>query len=355
MKHIAAFITPHGFGHATRAIAVLETLQRRHPGLGMELFTTVPEHIFQESLHNFRIHPIKVDVGIVQHNALHNDLPATITALDRLLPYSEDLLQDLTRKVDGCCAVLCDIAPLGIIVASAAQIPSVLVENFTWNWIYKPFLSQYPGLCPHAEQLADIYSQADFHIQCAPVCDPKDSAILCAPISRTPRLGAESIRNSLEARGRKIIFISLGGIDFTLPRWQQLDTLSNYLFVLAGQQENRRISANCLTISADSSYYHPDLIQAADLVICKSGYSTMAECLHSGTRIACISRPSFAESAVLSHFIEQNLHGTLLTEKAFLEGLWIPNIPEMLSVPCPRATEPNGAEQVADLLQSLFC
>ncbi len=355
MKHIAAFITPHGFGHATRAIAVIETLQRRHPELAVELFTTVPEHIFQESLHNFRLHKVPVDVGIIQHNALHNDISATLVALDQLLSNSEELILNLTRKVDGCCAVLCDIAPLGISVANAAGIPSVLVENFTWDWIYQPFLKQHPELSKYITLLAEIYRKADFHVQCTPVCNPTDAVLHCAPISRTARVSSKSVRKSLGARDQKIILISFGGIDFTLPRWQQLDTLSEYLFVLAGQPESRRISDNCLALSPSSTYYHPDLIQAADLVICKSGYSTMAECLHAGTRIASICRPTFAESAVLSDFITQKLHGTLLTENVFMDGRWISHIPEMLSKPCPSAGDINGAEQVADLLQSLLC
>jgi UDP:flavonoid glycosyltransferase YjiC (YdhE family) len=355
MKHIAAFITPHGFGHATRAIAVLAALQQRYPGLGIELFTTVPEHIFQESLYNFTLHPVQVDVGIIQQDALHNDISATITALDQLFSFSEADIEDLKLKLNGCCAVLCDIAPLGIIAAAAAGIPSVLVENFTWDWIYQPFLTQYPPLCQYVEKFARIYCQADYHIQCTPVCSPVESSLHCKPISRLPALSAKSVLNRLGAGNRKIILISLGGIDFTLPRWRQIDALTEYLFILAGQPENIRISENCLALSTNSGYYHPDIIQAADLVICKSGYSTTVECLHAGTRIASICRPAFAESAVLADFIQNSMHGTLLTEEVFRSGQWISNIPEMLSRPRPTLVGPNGAEQVADLLQSLLC
>lgn len=87
------------------------------------------EHLFRESLENYTIHQVVPDIGIIQHDALNSDLPATIEALDRLLPFSVELIQILAEKVQGCSCILCDIAPLGIVVAEAAGIPSVLVEN----------------------------------------------------------------------------------------------------------------------------------------------------------------------------------------------------------------------------------
>ena len=51
--------------------------------------------------------------------------------LAELLPYSEELLNDLARQCAGCRFILADIAPLGIAVAQRTGIPSVLVENFT--------------------------------------------------------------------------------------------------------------------------------------------------------------------------------------------------------------------------------
>jgi hypothetical protein len=40
--HIAYFISPHGFGHASRAAAVMEALYKIESSIRFEIFTTTP-------------------------------------------------------------------------------------------------------------------------------------------------------------------------------------------------------------------------------------------------------------------------------------------------------------------------
>ena len=355
MQHIGAFITPHGFGHATRTIAVLEALQRRLPNLGVEICTTVPEALFAASLANIRMNPLVPDIGLVQHNALASDLPATITALNNLLPFAETTISKLAKALKHCSCILSDIAPLGILVAERIGIPSILVENFTWDWIYQPYIAEHPGLEPHAKELKAIYSRATLHFQTEPVCNPVVDAETCPPIFRKSRTAPETVRHGIGAGTRKIVLVSLGGIDFALPGWQQLDRMTDCFFVLAGQPETCLLKPNCLALSRQSQLYHPDLIGAADLVVFKSGYSTAAECLQAGTRTICISRPAFAESRILDRFIQKKLHGTLMDEATFLAGTWIDQLPEILAGPRPKPAVFNGADCIANQVLPLLC
>lgn len=353
MKRVAAFITPHGFGHTTRAIAVLEALARRCPGLAFEIFTSAPPHLFHQSLSGVTIHPVFCDVGFIQHDALNYDLPATVAALDRLLPFSPEQVRELAAAVRGCGCVLCDIASLGILVAEAAGIPSILVENFTWDWIYHPLIGECPELQRHARTLAKMYAKANLRIQAEPVCSPAEGAIVCPPIFRQARSSAQEVRHQLGTGDRQMILVSLGGLDFRLPHWRQLNAMTNCFFVLAGQPGYEKVSENCLAIPHQSQFYHPDLIRAADLVVFKSGYSTVAECLQAGTRAVCIARPTFAESAVLARFVEERLDGTILAQDEFLDGSWLALLPELLARPRPTPAAVNGADRIAELLLSL--
>ena len=64
---IGACISGHGFGHATRTIAVLQALGRRL-NIEVVLVTTAPAELFAESLTMpYRIHGHTVDVGLMQH------------------------------------------------------------------------------------------------------------------------------------------------------------------------------------------------------------------------------------------------------------------------------------------------
>ncbi len=62
MMEIAYFITPHGFGHATRMTAVLEALQKKIPDIQPHLFTTVQESLFAETLNNFTVWHMHLDI-----------------------------------------------------------------------------------------------------------------------------------------------------------------------------------------------------------------------------------------------------------------------------------------------------
>ncbi|NNK58631.1 MAG: hypothetical protein HKP44_15110, partial [Desulfofustis sp.] len=63
---LACFVSPHGFGHATRTIALLQALQKRIPGFKATIFTTVPLSLFQSSGIDYSYHPMITDVGVVQ-------------------------------------------------------------------------------------------------------------------------------------------------------------------------------------------------------------------------------------------------------------------------------------------------
>ncbi|NIP24437.1 MAG: hypothetical protein GWO38_11610, partial [Phycisphaerae bacterium] len=82
-------------------------------------------------------HYMLTDIGLVQQTPFEADLAATVRALKQFLPF--DPAQIATRAAElrqqHCVLVVCDIAPLGIRIAQKAGVPSVLIENFTWDWL----------------------------------------------------------------------------------------------------------------------------------------------------------------------------------------------------------------------------
>ncbi len=59
----AYFISPHGFGHASRASAVMNQIGRLDPSVSFDIYTTVPEWFFEESMNlPFRYQAVKVDL-----------------------------------------------------------------------------------------------------------------------------------------------------------------------------------------------------------------------------------------------------------------------------------------------------
>jgi len=80
---IAFFVTPHGFGHAARAAAVMGELRRLEPEIELLVFTTVPKWLFEDSrVGPFHYFPVRTDVGLTQKNPFEEDVGQTLTALE---------------------------------------------------------------------------------------------------------------------------------------------------------------------------------------------------------------------------------------------------------------------------------
>lgn len=354
MKEVACFISPHGFGHATRVIAVLEALRRLQPACHAHLFTTVPEPLFADTLTDYSYHRELVDIGMVQSSALTVDIPATCRRLDDFLPYSADRLTELASRCAGCAFILCDIAPMGIAVGQLAGIPSILVENFTWDWIYAPYSRQYPELQPHIQFFGSLFRQAGHRIQTEPLCNVTPRDMACGPIFRRTRATGDHIPERLNIRGKKLILLTMGGISQDLPDLSSLEQQSDLFFVIPGRQDTVQIGRNILLLNSNSDLYHPDLIAAADLVVCKAGYSTIAECYQAGTRVVAIGRDDFPESQTLQRYVEKVMGGISISPEVYGNGSWLPLVREHLSQPRPSPAKENGADKVAAFLSGLL-
>lgn len=352
---LACFVTPHGFGHAARASAVLQALWKRQPDLHVDLFTTVPTWFFRDlPPDRWRYHRFCCDLGLVQPSPLHEDLKATQRRLDRFFPFRTRLLQHLAQRLEklGCQMVLCDIAPLGIAAAKSAGIPSVLVENFTWDWIYRA--PAYMHACAqHSDYIEDIFSRADLHIQTQPARARFSPDLVTAPVARPRRQKRGAIRRLLQIPEEiPLVLISMGGVVMRNFPLEKLAANTTAHFVVLGASQQLTRQGHMLLVPHQSGMYHPDLVAAADLVVAKAGYSTIAEVHQARVPMAFISRPDFPESAVLGPFVREQMGGCEISEKDFMTGRWLRQLPELLHLKAPSTSSPNGADQIADFIRS---
>jgi hypothetical protein len=355
---IAYFITPHGFGHASRAAAVMAALVELIPGIRFELFTTCPQRIFSSSLETeFGYHPTHTDIGLVQTSPLSEDLAATCRQLDRMLPFDQSLLESLAAAIRklNCRLVICDIAPLGIVVARKAGLQSVLVENFTWDWLYTGYLKAAPGLQPHIEYLSRIFRQADHHIQTRPLCNPVAGSFQVAPISRSVRSTCAQVRSRLGMDGKdKMVLVSMGGVPDRFAFLSRLpDEIAPFL-VIPGADDRSSAHPKVILLPTHSDIYHPDLMAAADALIAKAGYSTVAEAYQCGLPFGYVRRPQSPESDALEEFITGQLPAKAISPEAYADGSWIDALPGLLGLPRIVARRDNGAAQAARLIRKFL-
>ncbi len=353
---VGCCISAHGFGHATRAMAVMHALGRRLP-VRYEIVTTAPAWLFDETLTTspFRIHPLAVDVGLVQKNAMEADLDATVRALDGFYPLTEARVDQVATLFADCALVLCDIAPLGIAAARRVGIPSVLLENFTWDWIYQGYAGQCPGLGRHIAYLAELFHQADHHIQAAPVCRPGDGSLVVAPIAR-PTRAPGLVRDRLRpVPGQRLIMVSMGGVGGCEIPTAPLLKRKDLLFLLTGRSRENEFVHNLRFLGQeDVSWYHPDLVAAADLVVGKLGYSTVAEAYQAGASLAYVRREDFRESEPLAAFVDARMDSWEISFEQLRSGVWLKSLPQAPGRPFTPTRRISGADQAADYIAALL-
>jgi len=351
---LAYFVSPHGFGHAARACAVMEAIHRVQPDCHFEVFTSIPMWFFQDSLTaSFRYHPVHTDVGLVQKTAFESDIDRTVQHLNAFLPFDPHLVSELARLVTDsrCRLVLCDIAPLGIAVARAGGIPSLLVENFTWDWIYRELSSANVLLGTHCRYLERIFDAAAYRIQTEPVCRPRPENNRVAPVSRRSRTRADRTRQDLGImQEQKMVLISSGGVPYHFAFLDRLQRFPEIVFVVAGGSRQTDRRENVVLLPQQSEYFHPDLVAAGDVVVGKAGYSTIAEVYAAGVPFGFIARPENPESATLAEYAERQLSGLAIRESDFNTGRWLEQLPALFDLPRGPAGVPNGADQIAEFV-----
>jgi hypothetical protein len=334
----------------------MAAVREQDPNVLFEIYTTTPEWFFKNSMgNNFGYHRQVTDIGLLQTSPFHADLQLTLEKLRGFLPFDTQRIHDLSRAVlqSGCFLIICDIAPMGIAVAEAAGIPSLLIENFIWDWIYDGYQDVIPEVRTYSAYLADCFGRATYHIQTEPVCEYRPADLRVGPVSRKSRHSEKMIRGILEIQeDAPVILLTFGGVKNENDMISGLQRLKDVLFIISDTGDGIRKEGNMIRIPHDASIFHPDLIQACNAVVGKAGYSTIAEIYYAGKPFGYVTRSSFRESPVLERFIKRHMAGRSIEEAALCDGRWRDHIGELLSMSSKKPGHPNGADQIAAFILS---
>jgi L-arabinokinase len=357
MPHIAFYITGHGFGHATRTVAVALAAAERLPGVRLSLLTTVPEWLFRLSLPvPWTLRPVALDVGVVQQDAIRLDGRATLAAYAALLARLPALVdaeaaQLRRERVD---LIVADIPPAAFAVARRLGVPAVGISNFTWDWIYQDYLADAPG---HHDVLAAIrndYAGADLCLR-LPFHGPCDAFPVVRDIpmvARRSRRARQDIRRQLGLNGgRPVVLISFGGFEVQGIDFQRVERLAEFQFLTT--QAPPRPVRNVRVLPLGSVPYE-DLVALADVVITKPGYGIVSECLANRTRVCYTPRGQFAEYPCLQEGLQRYGVAEALPTADFLAGDWGRSLHAVLARPAAWTELPaDGAAVAAEALLKL--
>jgi hypothetical protein len=308
-----------------------------------------------------------VDAGVVQPNSLEVDPRATLERYAALLDDEPARIgaEAARLRALGASAVVADVPAAAFEIAARADVPGIALGNFSWDWIYEPFVELYPEYAPLVGHLRGQYGQASrllrlpFHgdLGAFPVVEDVPLIARVSTVDRAQTRRALGL--PLEA---PLVLFSFGGHTSEQPDPDRLAALDEYAFVmtsataLASARTGGPADADARAARHGPNLYvlppltdaYIDLLAACDAAIVKPGYGIVADLIANRVPALYASREGYREEPVLVRALDEEARAVAV-DRATLRRLDLgPALSHLLTLDRPWTDRPlDGADVVA--------
>ena len=357
---VAFYVSGHGFGHASRQVEIINALGARRPEVRLFVRSSVAEWLLRRTITApFELDSRPVDTGMVQIDSLRLDEEASAEQArifyasfgDRADAEASWLRE---RHVD---LVVVDAPPLGCEAAAHAGIPSIVIANFTWDFIY----SDYPPFRA-APQVVDTiqaaYRKAEagwrLPMHCGfesfdTVVDVPLVARRCLPSK--PRADVRAILGI--PVDRPMVLVSFGGYSAAGPRFARPDCLDDWTVFTTGDPG---LWPDGVHVMEDADVYrrglrYCDVVRSSEAVLTKPGYGIISECIANDAAMLYTPRGHFVEYDVLVREMPRYLRCGFISNDALIAGRWLEPLESLRATPAPpQRPRTDGADVIAEML-----
>jgi L-arabinokinase len=357
------YISGHGFGHASRQIEIIKALGRLRPDVQLVVKTTVPSWLFDKTADvPITLVSTEIDTGVVQIDSLHLDEQQTVdraTAFYATLPARAAFEADDLRRRDAR-LVIADAPPLPCAAAALAALPSFVVSNFTWDWIYEAYADrQRDGDLLDTVRSAYRNATGAWRLPMHGGFATFTSMVDVPFVARHARHDRAHVRRVLGLPSEPALALtSFGGYGVRESYLSSLDCLRDCEVVVTlgigaetGWQPPPGVHLVRETDLYAAGLRYEDLVGASDVVVTKPGYGIIAECIANGTAILYTDRGHFVEYDTLVREMPRFLRCEYIDHAALFAGRWRDALQRLLSAPmAPERPPTNGADVVAGMI-----
>ncbi|MEP6783861.1 MAG: hypothetical protein ABI983_09335 [Acidobacteriota bacterium] len=348
-RTVVFYISGHGFGHASRAIEVINQLIDRRPDLRIIVRSSVAPWLIERTAHrSVELSPMVVDTGVVQIDSLTLNAAESIARVEKFMStFDARVAEEVSfLRQHHARAVVADLPPLGIAAAHAAGLPAIALGNFTWDWIYE----HYAGGAGVADRIGEVYRDVTLALRL-----PMWGGFATMPVIRDlPFVARRSKRDPAEVRAAlgipidaRVALGSFGGYGVEGLDVHAIETMRGYQVLLPGMIDETAMYAR--------GYRYEDLVRAVDVVVTKPGYGIISECLANDTALLYTSRGDFREYQVLVDAMPSFLRCGFIDHTDLFAGRWASHLDALFAQPAPPARPAtDGAEVAADMLMPLI-
>ncbi len=355
---LAVYVSGHGYGHATRTAEVLRVVRERAPKLPIVVTTDAPAFLFEGVIAApLAIRAVRVDVGLVQEDALVIDEQASVAAWREFTVKWEERVAAEARWLSeaGAVVVLGDIPPLAFAAAKAAGKPAIALGNFSWDWVFAHLAVRHAAFAEAAEWAREAYRSAALLLRL-----PFAGELSAFPriediplVARRPRLEKGEARRRLGLDERPAVLLSFGGIGVPGLQLGALGALDGYQLLLTGMPPSAGTKPSHVrwldTVALEAKGVgYPEIVGAADVVVTKPGYGIVSDCIGARTRLVYTERGDFPEYPIMVSEMPRYLPAVHVTNDDLREGRIAGALAEALATPFPAPPRIDGATVAAE-------
>lgn len=325
MVNVCFYISDYGYGHASRSIATIRRMLKDIPDIRVFVKTDTPYQFVHDSLpdNNVKVIDTKNDIGIVlKEKSLDIDRDKTLDALSGWVAswdrYIRSEMEFCRSKDIG--LILTDITPQPFIVGSKLGIPGIAISNFTWHYIFDDLFK--------GERAVDMLKDAYEHADMALILPFNEEMSLFKDMRMVSLVSRKMTRSREDMRAR--YGIADNELVIYMGTGRSMDP--SFIADLAGtDRDNIRflVSSNVdipleglIKIPAGETETQ-DYIAMCDLVVTKTGYSTVSEAIGARVPILVFKREGFKEDGLIAGNIQRLGIGREITEMSIKDGSWI--------------------------------
>lgn len=320
--NICFYTSDYGYGHAARDIAVIRRLQK---GYNTKVFvkTEGPYWLIKQSLPNVTAIKARNDIDLAyKENSVILDRACTEKRLDRWVSSWDDYIH---REKEFCRnndidLILSDIVPQSFIVADELGLPGIGISNFTWHYIFSAIF----GKTEATTSLEKAYAYGDMALV-LPFNESMNLFKRTMPISLVSR-EATADRSALRGKcgiseRELLIYIGLGrSLEPSLLKGLKDLDLPGIKFLLSSNIDLPLKGS--IKIPAEETETQ-NYISMCDLVVSKTGYSTVSEAVRARVPMLLFKREGFKEDCLIADEVKRLGIGDGISEQSFLDGEWV--------------------------------
>lgn len=333
--NIAYYISGHGYGHTIRSIEIIKKLLTSSSKIHVR--TMAPQWLFNGlDPSRFIYHAVRLEGGIVQRNSFSVEKLETLKAYAELIDQKKDLLsaEESFLSKQNIDLVLSDITPLAFEAAAKPSIPAIAIGNFSWDFIYEPWITELPEYKYIVDDIKHSYAHARLLLKLPFYADMS----VFKKQEKMPLVGRKSFKSkkelnkSLKKRlqtDRKVVLLGLRSTDMAEVEWSNVVRIDEVQFITT----STLLSGKNISSIPEGTLPFEDLLCGCDAIISKAGYSIVSEVIVNQTPILYVPRKDFVEDPALLKGLRTYSLCEELTQETFFRGQWQESLQRLFAKP----------------------